>query len=124
MTSKSIRSISDAYLKLYSDMHYDVKSDEVVITKHDIEIHLKSESDYIRWFEYLCEFAIDKRQRSFIVVRYGLTNGIARTLTESGELLQCSAEHVRAQIKTAFRKLNHVNNMRRTCSRWLEEETM
>lgn len=122
MLFKNVRSVTDAYLKLYEDMHYNVDNNVVTINKHNFEIELKDESDYIKWFDYLCEFAIDKRQRSFIVIRYGLSNGVGRTLDEAGELLQCSAEHVRAQIQTAFRKLNHASNMRRTCSRWVGED--
>lgn len=126
MIKSRISNIDDAYDEVLRDLFtgYDRTKSVLKMIYEDKKYHIefKNTEEKKYFFDILCQFSIPNDVKHIIETRYGLTTGKPLTLKELGNTLNLTDEGVRTKVRSAFRKMRHRINTRRTLERMVHKQ--
>lgn len=109
-----IRKISDtesAYLELFRDLKFGVKNNTVTVSRKSDAICVSGIAELAKLFDALTQFSLTEDDKSIIISRYGIDDGVAKTYNQVGSIYNYSDEYIRLKLRQSFRKIIHRLNI-------------
>lgn len=110
--------IIDNYIRFLKELKIEISEEWICV--NDAKVRATAENLQLL-FKCLTQFSVKTVNRNLIVLRYGLGDESALTLSEIAERVNLSEERVRQIISESLRKISHRLNKQRCLDLFLRE---
>lgn len=110
--------IIDNYIRFLKELRIEISEEWICV--NDAKVRATAENLQLL-FKCLTQFSIRTVDKNILVMRYGLGDESALTLSEIAERVNLSEERVRQIISESLRKISHRLNKQRCLHLFLQE---